>query len=50
MNWLEHAIDLGWINYPNMVDQDPFLKNIRNEERFQKLMERVKYEWENFEV
>ncbi|MFC1563611.1 hypothetical protein ACFL6G_01685 [candidate division KSB1 bacterium] len=24
--------------------------NIRGEERFNKLMERVKYEWENFEV
>jgi len=23
--------------------------NIRNEERFKKLMERVKYEWEHFE-
>jgi hypothetical protein len=28
---------------------DPFLANIRGEERFKKLMERVKYEWEHFE-
>jgi hypothetical protein len=27
-----------------------FLANIRGEERFKKLMERVKYEWEHFEV
>ena len=28
----------------------PFLKNIRGEERFKKLMGRVKVEWESFEV
>jgi TolB-like protein len=50
LNWLEHAVDLGWTNYPNMAVQDPFLENIRGEERFKKLLERVKYEWENFEV
>ena len=27
----------------------PFLDNIRGEEHFKKLMERVKYEWEHFE-
>jgi len=29
---------------------DLHLENIRSEERFKKLMERVKYEWEHFEV
>jgi hypothetical protein len=29
---------------------DLWLANIRGEERFKKLMERVKYEWEHFEV
>ena len=29
---------------------DPWLANIRGDARFQKLMERVKYEWEHFEV
>jgi hypothetical protein len=28
----------------------PFLVNIRCEERFKKLLERVKYEWEHFEA
>ena len=50
LNWLEHAVDLGWINYPLLAEKDPFLVNIRGEERFKKLIERVKYEWENFEV
>ncbi len=38
------------INYPLFSKYDPLLENIREDERFKKLMERVKYEWENFEV
>ncbi|MFQ5652033.1 MAG: hypothetical protein ACE5IY_19040 [bacterium] len=48
--WLEHAVNSGFINYPLLAERDPFLENIRGEERFQKLMVRVKVEWENFEV
>ena len=40
----------GFINYPFLNEYDPFLENIRREERFKKLMKRVKHEWENFEV
>jgi non-specific serine/threonine protein kinase len=50
MDWLERAADPGFINYPLIAEQDPFLENIRGEPRFKKLMERVKHEWENFEV
>ena len=50
MDWLEHAIKLGFINYPYLAEKDPFLENIRGEEQFKKLMESVKHEWENFEV
>ena len=50
LNWLEHAINIGFINYPFLNEYDPFLENIRGEKRFKKLMERVKYEWEHFEV
>lgn len=49
-DWLENAIDRGNINYPYLNEYDPWLENIRGEERFKKLMEKVKYEWENFEV
>jgi len=49
LDWLENAISRGFYNYPFM-EVDPFLKNIRGEERFKKLMGRVKYEWEHFEV
>ena len=50
LDWLENAINVGFKNYPFLNEYDPFLENIRGEERFKKLMERVKYEWENFEV
>jgi non-specific serine/threonine protein kinase len=49
-DWLENSINQGWINYPFMSKHDHFLDKIRNEPRFKKLVERVKYEWENFEV
>jgi tetratricopeptide (TPR) repeat protein len=48
--WLERAVERGIINYPYFSELDPFLENIRGEPRFKKLMERVKHEWENFEV
>ncbi|MBW1764787.1 MAG: hypothetical protein JRJ23_08625 [Deltaproteobacteria bacterium] len=50
LNWLENAVNRGFINYPFLNEYDPFLKNIRGEKRFIKLMERVKHEWDFFEV
>ncbi len=49
LDWLENAINRGFINYP-MFQCDPFLDSIRREERFKRLMEHAKYEWEHFEV
>ena len=50
LKWFERAIEWGIINYPLLSEIDPFLENIRGEPRFKKLMEKVKYQWENFEV
>ena len=50
LEWLENAVDQSFINYPFFNEYDKLLNNIRGEERFKKLMERVKYEWENFEI
>ena len=50
LDWLENAINVGFINYPFLAEKDPFLADIRGEERFKTLMERVKYEWEHFEA
>jgi tetratricopeptide (TPR) repeat protein len=49
LDWLENAVNRGFISYPFISQHDTFLENIRGEERFKKLMERVKYEWEHFE-
>jgi hypothetical protein len=35
--------------YPFLNNYDLFLVKLRGEPRFQKLMKRVKYEWEHFE-
>jgi hypothetical protein len=50
LDWLEHSVNRGFINYPYMNQYDPFPAKLRGEERFKKLMERVKYEWEHFEA
>ena len=50
LDWLQNAIDRGFMNYPLLAEKDPLLANIRGEPRFKKLMKRVKYEWEHFEV
>jgi serine/threonine protein kinase len=50
LDWLERDVNLGMINYPFINELDPFLANIRGEERFKKLMEKVRGEWEHFEV
>ena len=48
LNWLEHAVDMGWINYPLFAEQDPLLESIRHEQRFKDLMVRVKRDWKAF--
>jgi non-specific serine/threonine protein kinase len=50
LKWIERAVEWGLINYPFISSLDPFLDNIRGEERFKKLMRQIKHQWENFEV
>jgi TolB-like protein len=50
LDWLENSFDRGFINYPWMSQHDPFLTRMRGNPRYDKLMERVKHEWENYEV
>ena len=50
IDWLENAVDRGFINYPFISEYDPLLVSIRSEPRFKKLIERIKYEWEHFEL
>jgi len=50
LDWLENAVDHGFINYPFIAEIDPFFVSLRDEDRFKKLLERIKLEWESFEV
>jgi eukaryotic-like serine/threonine-protein kinase len=49
LDWLENAINKGFINYPEL-ERDRYLDNLRGEERFKRLLEHAKYEWERFEL
>ena len=49
-HYLERATNYGIVNIPFLTEYDPFLENLRKEPQFLKLIKRVKYEWENFEV
>jgi non-specific serine/threonine protein kinase len=49
LDWMENAIRLGFINYPHF-SLDRFLDGIRDDQRFQQIMERLKHDWETFEV
>ena len=31
LDWLENAVDKGWICYPFLSEYDPWLENIRGE-------------------
>jgi len=50
MNYLERAVDFGYINWPFLAQHEPFLANVRAEPRFGRLMERVQKAWEAFEA
>jgi TolB-like protein len=50
LKWIEEGINNHFINYFFLNQYNPFLENLRKEKRFKKLMENVKYKWQNFEV
>jgi hypothetical protein len=50
LDWLETSVNQGLVNYPFFANYDPFLVRFRGNPRFEQLMQRVKREWEEFEV
>jgi serine/threonine protein kinase len=48
LDWLEHWIDRGSINYPKLTNGDPLLANLRGKPRFQRLLDRIRPTWESF--
>jgi eukaryotic-like serine/threonine-protein kinase len=49
LDWLENAVNRGFINYP-YLQCDPFFDDMRGDVRHKKLLDRAKHEWEHFEV
>ena len=47
VDWLQDAADDGFPCYP-LFEKDPNLNNIRKDERFMKLMARLKDQWEHY--
>jgi len=50
LHWLDRAANWGWFNYPLYARTDPFFEPMRRDPRFQAFLERVKVQWESFEV
>lgn len=46
--WLQRWVDRGSINYPMLARGDPMLEPLRGDPRFQRLLDRVRPEWESF--
>jgi eukaryotic-like serine/threonine-protein kinase len=49
IDFLERAVEFGFINAPWLSKYEPFLANLRGEPRFGRLMERVRRAWRAFE-
>jgi TolB-like protein len=49
LDWLEHAVDAGFINHP-FLERDRLLDSVRGTERFARLMDRVQREWKAFDA
>ena len=50
LNYVEQAINLGYINYPFLAFHHPFYNPLRTNPRFIELMDDVKQRWEVFEI
>lgn len=49
LDWAENMVRLGGINYPVLSEFDPLMENARRDQRFQRLIERAKSQWEAFD-
>jgi eukaryotic-like serine/threonine-protein kinase len=49
IDFIERAVEFGFINAPWLSNYEPFLANLRGEPRFGRLMERVRRAWRAFE-
>ena len=49
IDFLERAVEFGFINAPWLSKYEPFLENLRSESRFRCMMEAVRTAWREFE-
>jgi serine/threonine protein kinase len=49
LRWLANAISQNFMNYPLLAHQDPLLASLRGTPEFDRLMVRVKMNWQAFE-
>ncbi len=50
LEWLNIAVERGFINFPLLHHLDPFLEKVRREPGFAQLIENTRERWEAFEV
>ena len=50
LEWLQHAVDRDYINYPYLAKAGPILGNLRSDPRFQEMLEEIRIKWEGFEL
>jgi hypothetical protein len=49
IDFIERAVEFGFINAPWLGQHEPFLANVRSQPRFVRLMEAVRSAWRAFE-
>jgi thioredoxin-like negative regulator of GroEL len=50
IQWLQVAIDRGFVNYPFLSRHDPAFEALRGDLAFKALLETARHRWERFEV
>ncbi len=50
IQWLQVAIDRGFVNYPFLSRHDPAFEALRGDSAFKALLQTAKHRWERFEV
>jgi serine/threonine protein kinase len=48
LDWIENAVDRGCINYPFWAKHNRIVRRLDGDPRFEKLLEKVKREWDAF--
>ena len=50
LNWLEQAVDRGFLNYEFFYNHDPFIETLKKEKRFEEIMDKAKRIFDEIDV